>query len=368
MTTDTIGGVWTYALELCEELSRRGTEIVLATMGELPDASQSAAARRIPGLELVSSFLRLEWMQDPWSDVERSFDWLRGVAQEFEPDLAHLNIYAHGALDLGIPSVLVGHSCVLSWWDAVHGEPAPRSWERYRETVAAGIAGADVVAAPSTAMLSALQRHYGPFAHGCVVPNGRDPRRFAVGRKRPGILCAGRFWDRAKNLEILGRVAPRLFWPIRIAGDDQPPQGVLRDVSATSRLQMLGRLDADEMASALAEASVFAHPAIYEPFGLSVLEAGLSGCALVLADIPTLRDLWDGAAAFFDPRDDQALVHLLNRLATQPILRGDLGWRARKRALSFGSDRMADLYLGIYRDACGRFATRSSQGIQRCAS
>ncbi len=31
-------------------------------------------------------------------------------------------------------------------------------------------------------------------------------------------------------------------------------------------------------------------PARYEPFGLSVLEAALSGCALVLGDIPSLRE------------------------------------------------------------------------------
>ena len=34
-------------------------------------------------------------------------------------------------------------------------------------------------------------------------------------------------------------------------------------------------------------------PARYEPFGLSILEAALSGCALVLGDLPSLRELWD---------------------------------------------------------------------------
>jgi hypothetical protein len=44
-------------------------------------------------------------------------------------------------------------------------------------------------------------------------------------------------------------------------------------------------------------------PARYEPFGLSVLEAALSGCALVPGDIASLRGNWDGVAEFVCPDD-----------------------------------------------------------------
>ena len=48
----------------------------------------------------------------------------------------------------------------------------------------------------------------------------------------------------------------------------------------------------------LGEAAIFAAPAHYEPFGLGILEAAASGCALVLGDIASLRENWDGAAVF----------------------------------------------------------------------
>lgn len=35
MTADTVGGVWTYALELAQALDSRGIQIALATMGRL---------------------------------------------------------------------------------------------------------------------------------------------------------------------------------------------------------------------------------------------------------------------------------------------------------------------------------------------
>jgi glycogen(starch) synthase len=47
-------------------------------------------------------------------------------------------------------------------------------------------------------------------------------------------------------------------------------------------------------------------PARYEPFGLSVLEAALSGCALVLGDIASLREVWGGAACYVRPGDSRA--------------------------------------------------------------
>ena len=64
---------------------------------------------------------------------------------------------------------------------------------------------------------------------------------------------------------------------------------------------MLGRLSAGELADWYARAAIYALPARYEPFGLSALEAALSGCALVLGDIPSLREIWGDAALFVPP-------------------------------------------------------------------
>src|SRR3546814_4918927 len=77
------------------------------------------------------------------------------------------------------------------------------------------------------------------------------------------------------------------------------------------------------MAGWLGRATFFALPARYEPFGLAVLEAALSGCALVLGDIPTLRELWDGVAAFVPPGDIEALEDVLTQLIADPDLRSE---------------------------------------------
>jgi glycosyltransferase involved in cell wall biosynthesis len=185
-----------------------------------------------------------------------------------------------------------------------------------------------------------------------VVLNGRDPARFRPGPKEPLVLGAGRVWDEGKNLAALVSVAPRVPWPVVIAGDPVPPSPL--------GARFVGRVSEDDMAGWLSRASIFAHPARYEPFGLAVLEAALSGCALVLGDIDSLRELWEGAAELVPPDDVDALAARITALAQDGARRRALGARARARALGFTPERMAAGYLALYGALAGRAAAKGT--------
>jgi glycogen synthase len=114
-------------------------------------------------------------------------------------------------------------------------------------------------------------------------------------------------------------------------------------------VRSLGRLPAADLQEQLATSAIYAFPARYEPFGLSVLEAALSGCALVLGDIPTLREVWGDTALFVPPDDHVALATALNELISDSPRRELLAQRARHRAAEFSPQRMADAYLAAYR-------------------
>jgi glycogen synthase len=78
------------------------------------------------------------------------------------------------------------------------------------------------------------------------------------------------------------------------------------------------------------------------------LEAALSGCALVLGDSESLREIWHDAALFVRPEDPEHLRAALVELIASPSLREDFSRRARKRAGSFTPERMARAYLEVY--------------------
>ena len=48
MTADTLGGVWTYAIDLCRGLANYGVQVVMLSMGRLPDEHQSRKLRAFP--------------------------------------------------------------------------------------------------------------------------------------------------------------------------------------------------------------------------------------------------------------------------------------------------------------------------------
>ena len=362
MTADTIGGVWGYSIELARGLASEGVQTGVATMGAPLSKAQWSEAAAVPGLRIFESSYKLEWMDNPWSDVERAGDWLLTLEEEYQPDVVHLNGYVHGDLPWRAPHLVVGHSCVLSWWQAVKGESAPALWHIYRERVLRGIRAADRVIAPSRAMLSFMQHHYGQLESTVVVPNSRDPLRYVPGNKEPIIFAAGRVWDEAKNLAQLSRVAHLLNWPVYIAGDAKRPDGSAKHFP---NVQMLGVLSSNEVASWLSRAAIYCLPARYEPFGLSVLEAALSGCALVLGDISSLRENWDGAAVFTTPGDDAALADGLRELIRNAGRRVSMASAALTRGRQFTTKRMASTYLDIYHELAGQEHTTIPQRVSQ---
>lgn len=345
MTADTMGGVWTYALDLAEALGWQGIQVALATMGNRPTREQRAAAESLGNVTVFESGYRLEWMSDPWLDVERAGEWLLDVMDDFRPDVVHLNSYVHASLPWPVPCLVVAHSCVLSWWNAVHGTRPPEEFDLYRDRVAEGLRAAQMVVAPTHAMLETLAGNYGEIASARVIPNGRDQSRFRPLCKEPLVVSAGRVWDEGKNIAALDHIAGSLPWPVQVAGDAQHPDG--HEVKLANA-RHLGSISELEMANLLGRGAICALPALYEPFGLCALEAGLAGCALVLGDIPSFREIWDGAAEFVDPEDCDDLGRAIIDLIENSDARNQRATEARQRALLYTPREMAASYLAAY--------------------
>src|SRR5262249_47672934 len=132
------------------------THIMLATLGGELSARQRLEARRVGNITVRESQYRLEWMTAPWDSLEAAGDWLLALEREFEPAIVHLNHLAHGDLPWRAPVLVVGHSCVLSWLQAVRGGVEP-GFERYRDCVKRSLERANRVVAPTQAMMQALE-------------------------------------------------------------------------------------------------------------------------------------------------------------------------------------------------------------------
>lgn len=348
MTADSVGGVFAYALDLARGLAPHGVSTTLALLGPSPTPAQRAEAGTVPNLRLVDTHLPLDWLAEDRRAADQAAEEVATLAAYYGADIIHLNTPSLACDDYRRPVVTALHSCVASWWQAVRSGPMPADFRWRTQVTAHGLHCADALVCPSAALAAEVERIYGRKP--AVVHNGRT----APGEPAPVAapadfaFTAGRLWDEGKNLATLDEAAQRMKLPVVAAGSLDGPNGTRTEVA---HLDALGGVDAPAVRERLGQRPVFVSTALYEPFGLGVLEAAQAGCALVLSDIASFRELWDGAALFAPPRDAEAFADAANRLADDPTLRARLGAAARSRASRYTVEtmarRMMDIYAGL---------------------
>jgi glycogen synthase len=360
MTADAVGGVWTYATMLARALVQGGDHVTLVTLGPEPRADQLAEIAHHRAIDLVVTDLTLEWMDPAGVDHRRASEMLLSLARKLKPDVVHLNGFREGAFAWPAPALVVAHSCVTSWWQFCRGGQLdePR-WRAYARSVDHGLRAADAWVAPTAAFARTIEAIYAPPTSGIVIHNGIErlsARRIA---KDEVILASGRVWDLAKNLDAVLAVAPRIAWPIEIAGPTAGPNGEI--VACRPNAVFLGELARAQLLDGMRRAAIYVAPARYEPFGLGVLEAAAGGCALVLADIATMRELWDGTAIFVDPDDRDALADALNLLCDDAQVRSELAAAAAHRARCYTIAATAKKYSALYDAMLGHAGSAPSR-------
>jgi glycogen(starch) synthase len=351
MTTDTIGGVWTFTKELAGELLRRGCEVALVSVGRLPTQAQQKWADEQQS-QLGKQFLfraldvPLEWMAENERAYCEAEPVLLRIAKDFDAELMLSSQYCFGALKCEIPCVVVAHSDVLSWAEACRPEGLEQSaWlDRYCDLVAKGLDAAEAVVAPTRWMLKALNANFCLPDERCVISNGRKLPEIDGGVERKlQCVTAGRLWDEAKNLRVLEEVDSPI--PLLIAGETE--QGSAQLSMSSNDVEWLGELNEADLLGVFRESAIYICTSRYEPFGLAPLEAALCGCAVLANDIPSMREVWGDAALYFS--GPESLTEWLWRLGDHAGLLNEAQRSSMRRAQEFTAERMGASYIELFR-------------------
>jgi len=350
MTTDTVGGVWTFTAELARQLLSRGHAVALASFGREPSEEQQAWCRSTQWMFgdrflYRASAAPLEWMSENEIAYSAAEQVLREMAARFRPELLHTSQYCLGRMPLRIPRVITAHSDVLSWAEACRPAGLEESaWlDRYCELVQEGLDEADCVVAPTFGMAEALHRNFEVRCPTRVIYNGRDvSTTWPAPHRYLRAISVGRLWDEAKGLTTLTHIDSPM--PILVAGEES------FDGAAAPRqaqLQALGRLSERALIAAFRTSSIYIAASRYEPFGLAPLEAALCGCAVVARDIPSLREVWGEAATYF--QDAEGLERLMRFFSADQAALQQAQLAAMTRAKRYTAEQMATAYLDIYK-------------------
>ncbi|MGE0717464.1 MAG: glycosyltransferase [Alphaproteobacteria bacterium] len=339
LTADAVGGVWQYTRDVARCLEVHGIEAIVAVLGEPP-------ARPVDDTRIIMLEHPLDWVARSPIEVAAAGKRIAATAKAVGADLVHLNAVAYAAeVRFDRPVVGVLHSCVATWWRSVHGGALPADLAWRADLVRRGASRVDALLAPTASFARESREVHGLARTPRVVRNGRDllpGERIEPVRE---VVTLGRLWDEGKNVAAFDRMASRVDAAATAIGALAGPNGaraVLRHAATP------GQLDDAAVALRLSRRPVFVSLARYEPFGLGVLEAAASGCALILSDIPTFRELWQGVATFVDPDDDAAAAAAADALLADPAGRRAAGDAAAARARRYSVESMIAGVLRAY--------------------
>jgi glycogen synthase len=363
ITTDTVGGVWTFTRELISGLLQRNCSVALVSLGALPNQEQrewlEAAKRKwTSSFRFAATSVPLEWMQSNRGAYSQAELLLLRIAEEFDPDLLLSNQFCFGALPIEAPRIVVAHSDVLSWADACRGGVLEHStWlDRYLRLVRDGLRGADAVVTPTHWMMDALASHFALPPERHVMPNGRTVAAPSTGARKLQAVTAGRVWDEAKNISLLCEIeSPPM--PLLVAGNQKGE--TCSAPQAHGGVRYLGEMSEQDLHGLFRESAIYICTSRYEPFGLAPLEAALCGCAVLANDIPSLREVWQEGALYFS--DGISLTRLLRHLQSDPKCLAVAQSNSHERALAYSADAMTDGYLALFQQmSCHRPEERNA--------
>ncbi len=208
--------------------------------------------------------------------------------------------------------------------------------------------------------LKARALQFLPSARIQVIPNGVDLRRFypAEVTKDSGelrMLTVGRLSITKRlpllleTVEVLHRQGGKAY--LTVVGGGALESELRRSLAERylrGAVTLLGRREGSEMPDIYRQHDIFVSASMQEGMSNAMLEAMASGLPIVTTRCEGVDELIGDNGIVVEDARPEMLAAAVRRLADDPALRQAMSLAARKKAESFGWDKVAEAYLQIY--------------------
>jgi len=124
-----------------------------------------------------------------------------------------------------------------------------------------------------------------------------------------------------------------------------------RRLGLGDRVRLLGRVPRHDLACLYHLSSVLLHVALYEGFGLPVLEAMRAELPVVTSNLGAMRELGEGAARLVNPLDVYEVAAALEKVLVDDPLRQRMVAAGRRKADKLPWEATVEATVAIYRQA-----------------
>jgi len=277
------------------------------------------------------------------------------------PDIVHATYYDETLLDrIGRAKLVVTvHDMVPELMPEAVGGLGP-AFYRAKQALIANAAGVVAVSANTAADIARLTAR--PIDKIKVIHHGvSDRMRWSPQLGDPPalperfLLCVG---QRRAYKNFLG-VAPVIARVMRTevdlalvcfgGGSFTPEEQVPFEAAGVSGRLIATGGDDRALASAYARAVALVYPSLYEGFGMTVLEAMVNRCPVIIPEGSCFPEIAEDAALYFDPKNPDGFEDILRLVLRDADFRNHLAEAAARRAAAFNWQRCAAEHAAFYR-------------------
>ncbi|MCE5242572.1 MAG: glycosyltransferase family 4 protein [Desulfobacteraceae bacterium] len=122
----------------------------------------------------------------------------------------------------------------------------------------------------------------------------------------------------------------------------------LRDLNLENRVRFTGWVFHDDLPGIYNLADLFVLPSLYEGFGIPLVEAMASGCAVLTSKTGSPPEVVDGAARLVDPMDVDEIAKGMKEVLLDHELRKSMVEKGLHRAEAFSWEKCARQVLGVF--------------------
>lgn len=139
-------------------------------------------------------------------------------------------------------------------------------------------------------------------------------------------------------------------------------ENLSRQFGLQDNVRHLGYVDQDLFPGLYHGAACLVFPSLYEGFGIPLVEAMASGCAVACSDVCSIPEVVGEAALLFDPRKPDSMADALEQMLRDSGLRRQLAEKGLKQAARFNWATAAKETLDLFEKVRGQKAAAKPEG------
>jgi glycosyltransferase involved in cell wall biosynthesis len=369
-----IGLDYTAAIHQEAGIGRYVREMTGALVRLRPDADLRLFAAGVNRRYVPSSTLPAALCPSPLSERTHNRLWHR-LRAPLPVELWTGRLDLFHAADFTLPPTLPGTRTVLTVYDLAYefypDETMPGMARYLSAVVPRSVRCADHVLTISEATRADLIRQYRVPAEKISIaypgvearfhpqpdPEGEATLRARLGLPdAPLVLTVGTLQPRKNHLMVveafalLSEASDAVL--VIAGGEGWAYEGVKRRVAElglAQRVRLIGFVSDDDLPALYRLADVFAYPALYEGFGLPVLEAMASGVPVVTSNRSSMPEITGpDAGLLVDPESVEQVAEAISTLLSDSRLAARLRERGLARAKAFTWEQTAQAVWGVY--------------------